>query len=100
MPIYEYRCTHCGHECEQLENVNAPSTQKCPACGQEALNRQISATHFQLKGKGWYVTDFRDSKDSNKGENKDPKTAESSPSSDNETKAIDSNSKATPKDEQ
>ncbi len=59
MPIYEYSCQNCQHACEQLENVSAPKVQKCPACGQASLERIVSNSSFQLKGSGWYVTDFR-----------------------------------------
>ena len=62
MPLYEYHCDACGHSCELLESINAPQVQKCSACGKESLRRQVSATNFQLKGSGWYVTDFRDPK--------------------------------------
>ena len=61
MPIYEYQCNKCNHNCEKLESINAPKVQKCPECGAESLQRIVSSTSFQLKGEGWYVTDFRDS---------------------------------------
>ena len=60
MPIYAYRCESCGHSLDALQKVSdAPLTQ-CPACGQPALRKQLTAAGFQLKGSGWYVTDFRD----------------------------------------
>ena len=59
MPIYEYRCTSCGHELEALQKLaDAPLTE-CPACHRAALQKKVSAAGFQLKGSGWYVTDFR-----------------------------------------
>ena len=59
MPIYAYRCAHCGHEKDVLQKLSdAPLTQ-CPACGQDAFSKQVTAAGFQLKGSGWYVTDFR-----------------------------------------
>ena len=59
MPIYEYRCASCGHELEVLQKLSdAPLTQ-CPACHRAALQKKVSAAGFQLKGSGWYVTDFR-----------------------------------------
>jgi len=59
MPIYEYRCSSCGHELEALQRLaDAPLTE-CPACHAAALVKQVSAAGFQLKGSGWYVTDFR-----------------------------------------
>jgi putative FmdB family regulatory protein len=61
MPIYEYRCASCGHELEALQKLSdAPLTQ-CPACHQADLRKRVSAAGFQLKGSGWYVTDFRNS---------------------------------------
>ncbi|SAK77816.1 FmdB family regulatory protein [Caballeronia calidae] len=59
MPIYAYRCAHCGHEKDVLQKLSdAPLTQ-CPACGKDAFSKQVTAAGFQLKGSGWYVTDFR-----------------------------------------
>jgi putative FmdB family regulatory protein len=59
MPIYEYRCEGCGHETEELQKLaDAPLTE-CPKCGKPALVRLVSAAGFQLKGTGWYQTDFR-----------------------------------------
>ncbi len=60
MPIYEYSCEKCGHYEDFLEKVNAPSLKKCPSCGKKAFKRLVSLSSFQLKGAGWYVTDFRD----------------------------------------
>lgn len=60
MPIYAYQCTACGAEHEALQKVSdAPLTQ-CPVCGQPTLVKKVTAAGFQLKGSGWYVTDFRD----------------------------------------
>jgi putative FmdB family regulatory protein len=62
MPIYEYRCSQCGHELEALQKLaDAPLT-TCPACHAATLVKQMSAAGFQLKGSGWYATDFRGSK--------------------------------------
>ena len=59
MPIYEYKCTSCGHKKEVLQKMSdAPLTQ-CPACGKATLSKLISAAGFQLKGSGWYATDFK-----------------------------------------
>ncbi|WP_250462957.1 MULTISPECIES: FmdB family zinc ribbon protein [unclassified Caballeronia] len=59
MPIYAYRCASCGHEKDVLQKMSdAPLTQ-CPACGQATFSKQVTAAGFQLKGSGWYVTDFR-----------------------------------------
>jgi len=61
MPIYEYRCTSCGHELEALQKLSDPRLVTCPACSAEALIKKVSAAGFQLKGSGWYATDFRNS---------------------------------------
>ena len=59
MPIYEYRCKECEHEVEALQKLSDPPLVACPACGKPALQKLVSAAGFQLKGSGWYVTDFR-----------------------------------------
>ena len=59
MPIYEYRCGSCGFEKEYLQKVNDAPIAVCPACGSDAYAKLISAAGFQLKGSGWYATDFK-----------------------------------------
>lgn len=59
MPIYEYQCTACGHQEEFIQKVSDKPMSKCPACGKNKLQKQVSSTAFQLKGEGWYVTDFK-----------------------------------------
>ncbi|MEK6209208.1 MAG: zinc ribbon domain-containing protein [Pseudomonadota bacterium] len=59
MPIYEYRCTSCGHEKEVLQKLSDPPLTECPACGKSTLGKLVSAGGFQLKGSGWYATDFK-----------------------------------------
>src|SRR3569832_2446993 len=71
MPIYEYRCEACGHALEALQKMSEAPLTDCPECGAPALKKQVSATDFQLKGSGWYVTDFRD-----KGKKPDGKPTE------------------------
>lgn len=61
MPIYEYRCDACGSQKEHLQKMSDPPLTTCPACGEESYNKQISAAGFQLKGSGWYATDFKGS---------------------------------------
>jgi putative FmdB family regulatory protein len=61
MPIYEYRCGECGQDHEVLQKVSEPPLTECPACGKPALKKQLSAAGFQLKGSGWYATDFKGS---------------------------------------
>jgi putative FmdB family regulatory protein len=60
MPIYAYRCASCGHTKDVLQKLSDAPLTVCPACSAEAFSRQVSAPAFQLKGSGWYVTDFRD----------------------------------------
>jgi putative FmdB family regulatory protein len=59
MPIYEYRCEHCGHELEKLQRMSDAPLRDCPECGQPQLRRLVSAAGFRLKGGGWYETDFK-----------------------------------------
>lgn len=59
MPLYEYRCEHCGHEMEVLQKLSDAPLVNCPACDQPALKKLISAAGFRLKGGGWYETDFK-----------------------------------------
>jgi putative FmdB family regulatory protein len=59
MPIYEYRCEACGHQEEHLQKVSEKPLTKCPACGRKTYKKQLSAAGFQLKGSGWYATDFK-----------------------------------------
>lgn len=59
MPIYAYRCTACGHAKDVLQKMSDPLLSTCPACGAEAFTKQVTAAGFQLKGSGWYVTDFK-----------------------------------------
>ncbi|MBC7955287.1 MAG: zinc ribbon domain-containing protein [Cytophagales bacterium] len=59
MPIYAYRCEACGHAKDVLQKISDPVLTDCPACGASAFKKQVTAAGFQLKGSGWYVTDFR-----------------------------------------
>ncbi len=61
MPIYEYRCNACGHKLESLQRLSDAPLVACPACGKDALTKLVSAAGFQLKGSGWYATDFKNS---------------------------------------
>ncbi|HKU87493.1 MAG TPA: zinc ribbon domain-containing protein [Casimicrobiaceae bacterium] len=70
MPIYEYRCSACGHELEALQKLRDAPLTDCPSCGQSELRKQVSAAGFQLKGSGWYVTDFRNSGAKKSGKDK------------------------------
>ena len=59
MPIYAYKCGSCGHAKDVLQKISDAPLSQCPACGAEAFSKQVTAAGFQLKGSGWYVTDFR-----------------------------------------
>ncbi|KQP43239.1 FmdB family zinc ribbon protein [Pseudorhodoferax sp. Leaf274] len=59
MPIYAYRCESCGHAKDVLQKISDAPLTVCPQCGAEAFRKQLTAAGFQLKGSGWYVTDFR-----------------------------------------
>lgn len=65
MPIYEYRCDACGFQKEHLQKMNDPQLTTCPNCGKEAYGKLLSAAGFQLKGNGWYATDFKGGSKSN-----------------------------------
>jgi putative FmdB family regulatory protein len=59
MPIYAYRCASCGHAKDVLQKLSDPLLTTCPSCGAESFRKQLTAAGFQLKGSGWYVTDFK-----------------------------------------
>lgn len=73
MPIYEYQCASCGHQTEVFQTMKEGPLTDCPECHQKTLNKLISASGFQLKGTGWYVTDYRD-----KAKSPAPKSGEAS----------------------
>src|SRR5258706_8231113 len=78
MPIYEYRCAACGHQEDHLRKMSDAPLTKCPACGKKKYEKQLTAAGFQLKGSGWYASDF-------KGGGKKPE--ETKPETTAETKA-------------
>jgi putative FmdB family regulatory protein len=59
MPIYAYRCSSCGHAKDVLQKLSDPALTVCPACGAATFAKQVTAAGFQLKGSGWYATDFK-----------------------------------------
>ncbi|EJL84438.1 putative regulatory protein, FmdB family [Polaromonas sp. CF318] len=59
MPIYAYKCESCGHAKDVLQKISDAPLTVCPQCGAPAFKKQVTAAGFQLKGSGWYVTDFR-----------------------------------------
>jgi putative FmdB family regulatory protein len=61
MPIYEYRCSNCGVQKDVMQKISDTPLTVCPACGKPTFSKQLSAAGFQLKGSGWYATDFKSS---------------------------------------
>jgi putative FmdB family regulatory protein len=92
MPIYEYRCDACGHQEEHLQKVSEAPLSVCPACGKPEYRKLLSAAGFQLKGTGWYATDF-------KGGSKKPADKKSETKSDDKKSDTKSDSKTESKPE-
>lgn len=67
MPIYAYKCGSCGHEKDVLQKMSDAPLTDCPECGKPTFSKQVTAAGFQLKGSGWYVTDFRNNGSSKSG---------------------------------
>jgi putative FmdB family regulatory protein len=61
MPIYAYKCSSCGHSRDVLQKVSDAPLTRCPQCQAETLSKQLTAAGFQLRGSGWYATDFKNS---------------------------------------
>ncbi len=76
MPIYAYQCSECRHEVEVLQKISDAPLTECPSCHRSSLVKQVTAAGFQLKGSGWYVTDFRGN---GSGKAKDGKPADGKP---------------------
>lgn len=96
MPIYAYKCAECSHQMDVIRKVSDPPLLDCPSCGKPALVKQITAAGFQLKGAGWYVTDFRDQGSGKKKDGAKPDekaTTEQSADSKGESKTEASESK-------
>jgi putative FmdB family regulatory protein len=88
MPIYEYRCNACGHADEHLQKVSEAPLTVCPACGKPDYRKQLSAAGFQLKGTGWYATDFKTTgkKPADKKPDASKETSESKPETKTDSK--------------
>jgi putative FmdB family regulatory protein len=98
MPIYEYRCAKCSYQGEFLQRLSEAPLTKCPECGKKSLKKMVTAAGFQLKGTGWYATDFKNS--GNKGKAKEtPGDGASKESSAKESTAKESSAKDTSKSE-
>ena len=98
MPIYAYRCAACGHAKDVLQKISDPVLTTCPACGAESFQKQVTAAGFQLKGSGWYVTDFRGGNNNAGGSPAAPAEgkSESAQSKPAESKSSDSKSESSP----
>ena len=94
MPIYEYKCQDCQHKLEVMQRMSEALLKTCPSCGKEALRKLVSAVGFQLKGTGWYETDFKTKPKAKRDGDGDSagKTESSTPSA--ETSASDTKTKA------
>lgn len=93
MPIYEYKCNACGHQEEVLQKITEAPLTTCPVCHADAMSKLISETSFQLKGTGWYATDFRDKGKPKAADKSNENTPEAKPST--ETAANDTKSGTT-----
>ena len=92
MPIYEYQCSGCNHQFDVIQKINDESIKTCPKCTEDKAIRLVSAAGFQLKGSGWYATDF---KTKSKSATATEKTSSDNKSSDSSTKTETSSSTTT-----
>ena len=100
MPIYEYRCASCGHKLETLQKFTEAPLSDCPVCGKSSLSKLVSVAGFQLKGSGWYATDFKNSgakpaAKSDAGKEGESKPAEAKSASQGDTKSATTGEAAT-----
>src|SRR5882672_6345457 len=82
MPIYEYRCSSCGFQKEYLHKISDPILKVCPECNKSTFSKMLTAAGFQLKGSGWYATDFKNPKPAAKSAGKDKGDAKADTKSD------------------
>ena len=78
MPIYEYKCSKCGHQFEIIQRFSDNPLESCPECGQKSIKKLVSAPSFRLKGGGWYETDFKTGSKKNIVDVKDEKSKQPS----------------------
>ena len=79
MPIYEYRCGSCGHQQEFLQKVGDAPMTVCTQCGKPSFSKMVTAAGFQLKGSGWYATDFKNTGAKASAKASEPAKAEAKP---------------------
>lgn len=98
MPIYAYRCADCGFARDVLQKVSDPVLTVCPACGKSEFKKQVTSAGFQLKGSGWYVTDFKGGPGNSSAPTADPqkKEADSGGTSPSESASPSAKSEAGP----
>ncbi|HEX6004105.1 MAG TPA: FmdB family zinc ribbon protein [Burkholderiales bacterium] len=96
MPIYEYRCADCGYQKEYLQRMSDAPLTDCPECGKGSFTKLVSAAGFQLKGGGWYVTDFKNGGGKSRKESDKPSAGDKSSAdkSSSDTKSSDTKSEA------
>lgn len=87
MPIYEYECTNCGHTLEIIQKISDEPLKECPSCHEQQLRKLVSAAAFQLKGTGWYATDFKNKPKPKEDSKKAPETADTKSTEKKDTKA-------------
>ena len=90
MPIYAYRCSSCGHGADVMQKLSDAPLTVCTACGQPTFSKQITAAGFQLKGSGWYATDFKNGSKGAKKETKETTSSEKPAETTDGKKAIES----------
>jgi putative FmdB family regulatory protein len=96
MPIYAYRCTSCGFEKDVMQKISDPLLTACPECKSETFTKQLTAPGFQLKGSGWYATDFKGGGSSAAAAKPADKAVETKPTATESTSTSTSPSAVTP----
>ncbi len=95
MPIYEYACTKCGHQLEVMQKISDKPLARCPQC-RGKLEKLFSQTSFQLKGAGWYVTDYSQKKSGKPEKSEKTEKSEKSERSEKSEKKADSATETKP----
>ena len=95
MPIYEYQCQDCQHKLEVMQRISDARLTTCPTCGKESLKKLVSAVGFQLKGTGWYETDFKGKPKAPRGGDGESSSSSSNSSTSTESSSTESKPKST-----
>ncbi|OZI72157.1 FmdB family zinc ribbon protein [Bordetella genomosp. 12] len=96
MPIYAYKCSSCGYAKDVLQKISDAPLTDCPECGKSSFTKQVTAAGFQLKGSGWYVTDFRNNSSGNAPAGKSAAAESSSPAADSSAASAPASTPAAP----